>query len=408
MQRFSENKLNGHYLYLDENNIPIILPCLFARYTQRSLLSVNRAVEQNTKTGVSKELLIEIEIGEHTAYKICNRLGIFLEYIDGYKENVFISLNTHTALPSEVINDYVNDHLINEQGKSEEATNKYVEAINSYYNWLSYYFDNKPRYIGIKPSFREIARKNSKISLSVKYLLPATREVLYANCNSLLQQVVLRNGGELGCRTSENQGFVLDDFRANKQKHSGLRSLFKQLKKTPHQEEFEYYLSSIWTKFGTSRTLYIPRHLLKLMCRYYDQERPKSTSPHLLVTNSNQNRGERIDTQFASDTFLEVKNKVQQKISKNPKCYYDMQEIHPEHTYHVLRHSFGTDIFYSLCQGQNKSYESITTASAVYIETARRLGHKVDGKGASEVTKRYIHACGYRDALQKGVVDGFS
>lgn len=62
MQRFSENKLNGHYLYLDENNIPIILPCLFARYTQRSLLSVNRAVEQNTKTGVSKELLIEIEI----------------------------------------------------------------------------------------------------------------------------------------------------------------------------------------------------------------------------------------------------------------------------------------------------------------------------------------------------------
>ncbi|MBU2919150.1 site-specific integrase [Psychrosphaera sp. F3M07] len=408
MQRFFENKVNGHYLYLNDNNVPILLPCLFARYTRHSLLSVYRTVEQNTKTGVSKHLLIEKEIGEQTAYKICNRLGIFLEYIDDYKDKDFISLNTHTALPSEVINDYINDYLINERGKSEQATNKYVEAINSYYNWLSYYFNNKPKYIGIKSNYRKIARNNTSIPLLVNYFLPATRELLYANCSSLLQQIVLRNAGELGCRTAENLGFLLDDFKANKREYTGLRSLFKQLKKNPEQEEFKYHLNSIWTKYSRSRTLYIPRHLLKLMCRYYEQERPKSDSPHLFVSNSNQNRGDKISTQFSSDTFLEIKNKVQQKISKNPKRYDDIQEIHSDYSYHVMRHSFATDIFYNLCQGQNKSYESITTTSAVYIETARRMGHKVDARGGGDVTKRYIHSCGYRDALQKGVVCGLA
>ena len=219
---------------------------------------------------------------------------------------------------------------------------------------------------------------------------------------------MLRNGGELGCRASENLGFLLDDFVANKQKFSGLLSLFKQLYKKPEQSEFQYHLSSMWTKYGRSRTLYIPRHLLMLMYRYYEQERPKSDSPHLLISNSNQNRGERISKQFASDTFFNVKKNVQRKISENPECYDDIQEIHPAYSYHVLRHSFGTDVFYNFCQGQNKSFESITTTSAVYIETARRMGHKVDSRGANDVTKRYIHACGYRETLLNGIIDGLS
>ncbi|OQK43059.1 hypothetical protein XM75_u0207 [Vibrio vulnificus] len=92
-------------------------------------------------------------------------------------------------------------------------------------------------------------------------------------------------------------------------------------------------------------------------------------------------------------------------MSESPEAYTGYQTLDEANVYHHLRHSFGTDIFYDLCVAAKKNYESITTESRVYIETARRLGHKVGGKHANQTTKIYIHACGERAALLRELVN---
>lgn len=397
---------NEHYLYLYDDNTPILLPCLFARFTQVAGYKIKCETSVDLKTGEVTARLEEVEIGTETGYQVCNRIGTFLEWVEDYQRLSRVSLDTHTALPDDVLNEFINDYLIDECSKSLEAVNKYVDSLNSYYSYLTRFFNSKPRRIGIFREYRAMARSNSSAKNGVKYLLPSTRELFYSNCNSLLHEIVLRNGGELGCRTSENQGFLLKDFKAGNEKYDGILTLFDKLDNNPDQEEFEYHMSSLWTKYGRSRTLYIPSYLLKLMRKYYHEERPASDSDHLFVSNSDQNRGEPISKSFGTRVMAEVRSIVQKKIDEVPSLYKNTQEIQPCHTYHVLRHSFGTDLFYNMCQGENKSFESITTESAVYIETARRMGHKVDHARASDVTKRYIHACGFREALEKGIVDG--
>jgi len=397
---------NGYYLYLYDDNTPILLPCLFARFTQVAGYKIKSESTVERETGKVTVRLEEIEIGAETGYLVCNRIGKFLEWVEDYQKIAGVSLDTHSALPDDALNEFINDYLIDESGKSLEAVNKYVDSLNSYYSFLTRFFNSKPRRIGIYPEYRAIARSNSSAKNGVKYLLPSSRELFYSNASSLLQEIVLRNGGELGCRTSENQGFLLNDFRAGNVKYDGILTLFSKLDKNPNQEGFEYHLSSLWTKYGRSRTLYIPSYLLKLMRKYYIQERPASDSDHLFISNSDQNRGEPISKSYGSRAMAKVRVIIQKKIEAMPSLYKSTQEIQPCHTYHVLRHSFGTDLFYNMCQGENKSFESITTESSIYIETARRMGHKVDHAHSSDVTKRYIHACGYRQTLEKGIVDG--
>ena len=406
MYRYNDKKINGHYIYLDDSRNPILLPCLFARFTQRSQLRIDEHNTVDYETKLKVEEFNLKEIGQSASYKICNHLGRFLEWIEGYNENSLVSLSKHTALPDEVINEYVNEFLIDECSKSEAVANQAVNSLTAYYDWLFFFFKTRKKRIGIKSAFRAAARNNNKSELAIKYLLPQTRELLYRESSSLLEEIVLRNGGELGCRTRENQGFLLHDYRANKKNYSGLLTLFKQFHSTPNKPYFEYHLSSLYTKYGRARTLYIPRYLLEKMMLYYNTERPSSSSNHLLVSSSfNDSRGQCIARSFGSDTFLKAKKKLLHKCEIAPWRYSHIQKVLEANTYHHLRHSFGTDLFYELCEGQNKNYESITTASAVYLETARRLGHKVDSISANSVTKTYIHSCGYREKLLRETVN---
>ncbi len=408
MFREYDNTINKCHIYLDDSYEPLVLPCIFARYTEILGLKIVRKKVRNEVTGRYNDFIEEKEIGHDAGYKICNHLGRFLEWIDNYTSEEHVSLNTHSAFPPELINTYVNEYLINECNKSEQVVLDAADSLTSYYNFLAYYFDNRHKEIFIKPSLRPIARNNSKRSSHINYLLPSTRELFYRKAETLLHEIVLRNGGDLGCRAKENQGFLLNDFYANKKRYKGLLSLFKELKSNPSKDEFEYHLSSLYTKMGRSRTLYIPRQLLEKMYRYYKTERPKTDSNHLLVSNSNNDsNGRCISKGFPSDVFLQIKSELIEETSKHKELYSNLQRIDVDWSYHTLRHSFGTDLFYNLCEGQNKRIESITTTSSVYIETARRLGHKVDGRGAIEVTKSYIHSCGYRETLLREVTDVF-
>lgn len=405
MLRYSDNKINKHWVFLDDNQSLLLLPSLFARYTQVMQYRVDIEIRVASDTKLKEEIFIEKEIGTDISYKICNHVGRFLEWVEQYEKIEYVGIPSHTALPAAVINEYINEYLIDECSKSEFVAKQAVNSLNAYYLWLFYFFGNKRKVLGIKTKFRETARNNSKGDLVVKYLLPQTRELLYRNTDSLLEELVLRNSGELGCRTKENQGFLLNDYKANNKMQKGLLTLFKMLDSNPNQEEFEYHLSSLYTKYSRSRTLYIPRYLLEKMKRYYVTERPHSDSNHLLLSNStNCSSGECISKSFGSDTFRKTTDKVIEEVNSNPSLYSHMQEITTENVYHHLRHSFGTDFFYDLCQGQNKDYESITTTSAIYLTTAKRLGHKVDSRNANTVTKDYIHSCGQREGLLKETV----
>ncbi len=126
MRRYNDTEINKHYVYLDDNNLPILLPCLFARYTQYSGLRITAKVEMNAISKTKEENFIETEIGDDQAYKISNHLGRFLEWIDQYKNNDYVKLSTHTALPSDVINEYINDisSTFQELGFSESTSNQ--------------------------------------------------------------------------------------------------------------------------------------------------------------------------------------------------------------------------------------------------------------------------------------------
>ncbi|SON50217.1 hypothetical protein [Vibrio tapetis] len=408
MQRISDKVFNGHWIYLDDSNTPILLPSLYARYTTHKGVSIELKSKFDRILSKTEHCFEEVEIGTNGQYVRSNQIGLFLEWVE--EQNISgsqLSLTNHTAMPSELINSYINDYLICSQGKSEVVVNRAVYSLRSYYNWLHYFFGNAYKNIFIFSSHRELARSNNKENLLVKYLLPATRELLYRRAATLLEEVVLRNGGELGCRASENRGFLLEDFITNKNKHSGLLTLFSQLEKKTEKDEFEYHLSSIYTKNGRSRTLYIPRILLIKMKRYYDTERPESDSNHLFVSNSNNgSKGNCISSRFPSDTFHAILNEMIKDMKDKPYMYRGFQTLEKGAVYHHLLHSFGTDIFYEECRKRGKIYDSITTESAVYIETARLMGHKVDAKYGNQTTKTYIHSCGHIDSLLKATNEG--
>jgi integrase len=408
MQRFNDKEHNKHWIYLDDNNIPLIIPCLYARYTTERGLSVELKVKKDRISNLTEHYFEEVEIGKNGQYVRGNQLGLFLDWVDQQNSlGSSISLTNHTALPQDIINEYLNIYLIEKKCKSEVTLNKAVYSLKSYYNWLHYFFDNNYKNIGVFSSHRALARKNNKQGLLVKYLLPATRELLYRRTDTLLEEIVLRNGGDLGCRTKENQGFLLENFVAGKKNHKGVLSLFDELDRKPEKEEFKYYLSSLYSKYGFSRILYISRELLIKMKRYYDTERPHTDSNHLFVSNSNNNsKGQCISVEFGSNVFQKVLNIVIEEIQESSEMYIGYQSLEHGYVYHHLRHSFGTDVFYEECRRNGKEIDSITTESAAYIETARRLGHKVDSRFGGQTTKIYIHACGHRERLLQETLNG--
>ena len=178
MHRYSDKKINKHYIYLDSDRVPILLPCLFARYTEVAGKKIELIKRKNRNSDLIENVFEEVFIGADASYKICNHLGRFLEWVDKFEGEGNITLSIHTALPQEFINDYINEYLITVCRSSEAVANQAVNSLKAYYNWLQYFLDNKYKNIGIKSSHIPIARSNSKPSLSVKYLLPQTRELI--------------------------------------------------------------------------------------------------------------------------------------------------------------------------------------------------------------------------------------
>lgn len=402
-------ELNGDkhesvYVFLHPDQSLVLLPTLFI------LSIINEGGYSKSKTIIDEDGFTQTQlkfesVAPVTINTIAQKLFSFLLWVEEYSRGKqHISLLTHHNFTEDIVNFYINRVQINDKELGESPVEQSIMALNAYYLWLSEVGLTSALKARIKPKYRKIAKSQNKSKTVIKYLTARLRSEYYRECNSLQQECILRAGGDLGIRTSENQGFLLNDFYYGKVKRKGLKSLFADLNNNPDQQSFEYFLSGHYSKAkpgkgGESRTLYFSRDLLELFESYHANERPKSNSNSFFLTNSNAHYGQPIGPKQGTNIFKIVKDKllIKQKLGLIEE---GIQIVEGEQSYHLLRHSFGTDIFHDLCIESGTPVDNVTTYSAIMLEVAKLLGHSLEGKDGPKTTKRYIRLAHEKMSLE--------
>lgn len=186
---------------------------------------------------------------------------------------------------------------------------------------------------------------------------------------------MMRMGFDVGLRTSELMGLRTSG------KHS-FHDLFEQLENTEfnHVERFSYWLQGKYTKGGKSRWIYFERDWLIDMKRYYDTERK-----WLVNQKGHQDSSFflRTDQRFAGTGIGE------EQASRVFRKRADEAGLNPLMTFHDLRHTFATELFYEEIAGPDG--RETRSESAALIVVSQRLGHTIGRDGlAPTVTTRYI------------------
>jgi len=376
----------------------LLLPTWFsvAISARHAVSAVQESVD--SYTGEVRKEVVERLVKKTTVIQILSRLTTFLQWVEEYSaDSKTVSLLTHHNLPDKILNFYINDVLIGERGKGDSAIAQTIMTLNAYYMYLAQAGLTTAKTLFIKPSFKEMARTNTKRRTAVKYLTPELRSILYRHTNSIRDELLLKTGGELGCRSMENLGFVLKDFNVGSKKHSGILSLFAIMQSNPKQMEFEFLLQGRFSKGkrnsgGESRVLYIHRDLLSRFNKYYDLERPSTDEDSMFVSNSSTVVGTQISASKACRVFKVVRDVVLKKQEKGL-LLEDGQKLEMDHTHHVLRHSFGTDKFWEYSEEQGMRVDDVTPTSLVYLTVAALLGHTAMGNNVPQTTINYIRTC---------------
>lgn len=371
----------------------------------KSSYTLKKEKVKNRKTIQAAEL-VETEISDTTFKIIYDRLRYYFRWVEEYSVDKHeISLTTHHNFPSELINHFVNQVLIIDQKKGESHIAQSVMSLNHYYNYLAFHGLTDMKNIKVLPKFRENARENTKKRTVVKYLTPSLRGELYNNAKSIRNECLLRLAGECGLRAKETQGFLLKDCVVRNKKHAGILSLFDQMESNPSQREFEYWLQGRFSKGskgkgGKSRMVYLYKSTLKRLKAYYERERPNCRLNSFFVTEPSSNYLNPVSSGTVSGTFREAKNQVLDKQAKGLLSTY-LQSLEAEHTYHVLRHSFGTDKFHELILERGMRIDDVTSTSQPYLTVAALLGHSISGKYAPATTASYIRSCRIKDKFER-------
>lgn len=386
----------------------LLLPTLFSKAISRTGVVWKRVTGDGENKFVSTTYQEE-EISDVTITILHNKLEHFFNWLIQYSQaNSQVSIDRHHNIPEELLNHYINTVIIDEQGAGERTVEQYLMALRDYYNYLAMTGFTNAKDIRVKPKLKSVVKRNTKRLTAVKYLTPELRSILYRNTDSLRDELLLRGGGELGLRSKENQGLLLEDFMVGNKKHPGFKSLFLEMEQHPEQMEFKYYLQGQYTKAprnaggGKSRQLYIHRSLLERYKVYYDNERPESAENTLLLNASYSDYGTPIAKNAASRAFTRTKKKVFE-LKRSRALPEHVQMLENDHTGHVLRHSFGTDKFYDASKENRVKIDSVTPTSAVYLLVAKLMGHNAKDGKAPETTKTYIRSCHIKEAFLSGV-----
>lgn len=405
-----KSEYHNCHIFFSEDLSLLLLPTLFSKAVSRTGV-VWKRVTRDEKYKFASITYQEEEISDVTIAILHNKLVKFFNWLIQYcQQNRQVSIDTHHNIPEELLSYYINTVIIEEQGAGEHTVEQHLMALRSYYTYLSMIGFTNAKDIRVKPRLKSLVKKNTKRRTAVKYLTPELRSILYRNTESIRDELLLRGGGELGLRSKENQGLLLEDFMVGNKKHLGFKSLFLKMAQHPDQMEFEYFLQGKYTKAprnagsGESRRIYIHRSLLERYKKYYDNERPESTENTLLLNASYSDVGMPIAESAASRAFTRTKKKVLElQLQKSNVLPGEGQLLEDDHTGHILRHSFGTDKFYDTCNQNRVNIDSVTPTSAVYLLVAKLMGHNAKDGNAPETTKTYIRSCHIKEAFLTGV-----
>jgi integrase len=393
-------------VFFDADWSVLMMPTLWSACLNKTKKTYSKQIQDDKLSKRGKvEVMVESTLSDKSIeiYEGC--VLVYLNWLnDHISQSQSLVINDNHNVPSRTIRCYLNDYLIKEKGKSEIAVKQHLAALLCYYNWLSFHdFTNSFLNLFIEPKYLSIARDNTNKRSAIKYISIPLRSVLYQNTDCLRDNLILRCGAELGLRAKENCGLLTNDFKLGKKTHFGFKSLIKDMEDNPNKMEFEYLLQGKFSKAkrgkgGESRKLYIERSLLNLFKRYIEDERPESNGNSVFL--SRDGFAKPISTRTAIDVFSKVRSRVLLVQEKKNKKTDHFQALEEDHTYHVLRHSFGTDLFYNICREKNIRIDDVTTTSGPYLYVAKRLGHSTVGKNAPSTTKEYIRSCHIKESIE--------
>ncbi len=388
-------------MFCDQQGVPLVMPNIFLyALNKKKNVYKHKWLDSQDQRRIKNVELIPQRVTLKTITNCCYELRKFLLWLSDFSESKrHISVENHHNLPEEILNYYINDVLIEERQTSEKMVDLAVSSLSHYYNYLAYHGFTSFKKIEVKGDNRGKARDNTRKRNVVLYLSAKLRAELYANSNNLREECLLRAGGECGLRSKENVGFLIDDFKVGTTVYQGMKSLFKMLdqENLSDKQDFKYWLRGKYSKSrknglgGKSRWIYIPRDTLERFKLYFETERPDCEHKSLFATTSSNSKFGPIREYQATRDFKAVRTIVigKQKLGLFPR-YMDLLE--KAHTYHVLRHSFGTDKFYEVAEENGLQIENVTHMDKPYLVVAELLGHETDGIAAPQTTRQYIRS----------------
>lgn len=409
-----KSKKDGTTFFCTSNGELLLLPTFFSRSCARTGL-IWRSLKKRGVDRFSTDFIWQQrEISKNTQSIVTNRLIQFFNWLTHSDSTLMGNLNVidhHPAISDEWLNYYLNEVLTKEYRASDSALEQHLMALTQYYDYLAYANLSHIRQLKITRTSKELGRGNSKKKSVIKYITPSLRSEIYkaAKLRSLRDECILRSGGQLGVRSKENLGFVLSDFRGPTGTEPGLKFLFHEMERNP-KAEYKFWLQGRFvkqsnsSKGGVGRYLYIPHLLLEKYKRYYLEERPITESNSLFVNNcpSYKHHGKPISSSLGTSVFRKIRKLVIEQ-QQNGKLDDDEQSLEMDHSYHTLRHSFGTDKFYEAANRDINIVNAVTTTHPIYLYISELLGHSCNSKfgAASQTTRNYIHSCGYKERFTK-------
>lgn len=398
---------NKSMMMCDCDGIPLLLPnfYLHSLYNHKIIYRL-KWIDGSGKRRIKESELHKATLSNIKINECFYELRKFLKWLEIYSENTSsISLATHHNLLEEVLNYYINDVLILERNTSEKMVEKAISSLTYYYNYLAFNGFTNLKEIGFKNGNKAIARDNTNRRNVIQYLSPRMRAELYANASSLRVECILRAGGECGLRTKENMGLLLNNFKVGTQSYPGMRSFFKEIdietnlnKRVDQQkQEFKYWLQGKYSKSrrngigGLSRWIYIPRDAMLRFKLYYETERPESSEYSLFLTDPQSGGVHGIREYQGTRDFEATRGLVIDKQQRGLLPDY-LHILEAKHTYHILRHSYGTDKFHDAVEVDGLELENVTHLSRPYLLVAELLGHETEGIRALTTTRKYIRS----------------
>ncbi|MEY8199549.1 MAG: site-specific integrase [Colwellia sp.] len=371
---------NGHLLdplwvILDQHSSPPVLPLLYTTYLCRYGI-VYEAKDLSDKTSRKRiKSLQERDVSDNTIRSYVYNLAQFLTYLEHCKvTHQTPGMHASSACSDKFVNHYINQVLASNLDSSS-SLNNHRSALIAYFNWLDYMEITPKLDLHIYRKTRQIMAERSEKKHYIQYISKYWRMKLLNTCKTLGEKLMMRMGFEVGLRTSELMGLRVSG------KHS-LNDLFEKLKSTDfnHVERFNYWLQGRYTKGGKSRWIYFERDWLIDMKRYFETERK------WLVNQSGHQDSSfflRTDQRFFGTGVGE------EQASRVFRKRADEAGLNPLLTFHDLRHTFATELFYEEIAGPDG--RETRSESAALIVVAQRLGHAFGRDGqAPAVTTRYI------------------